>query len=139
MATTCEFCREPVRFIGLCHEHWRRRNHIMNKIRHNRANVRRLYDRLKTALGGRCVICGERDYIVLEFDHINEDGAARRHAGWTIGKYLRHHDVAREHGLQLLCANCHARKTREFWYRRECKPRGGYTEMDLKLISYQPP
>ena len=60
------------------------------------------------SLGGCCVQCGENDPIVLDFDHINDDGAEhRRQTNKKNVVYL----VAEESGrFQLLCKNCNWRK-----------------------------
>lgn len=71
-------------------------------------------------LGGKCVHCGETDPVVLDFDHINDDGALHRQK--TKGKpgtnkctnYLVKKDIDK---FQLLCKNCNWRK--EYWRRKE--------------------
>lgn len=55
--------------------------------------------------GGKCVKCGESDHIVLEFDHINDDGYLDKSRATIIFR------VAKEpHRFQLLCCNCNRRK-----------------------------
>lgn len=63
------------------------------------------------ALGGKCVRCGEDDPIVLHLDHIAGDGGAdkRKRSSWERLRAVPN-EVDR---YQLLCANCHARKTYE--------------------------
>lgn len=71
-------------------------------------------------LGGQCVECGESDPAVLEFDHINNDGKEhRKETGRVpiVDWILRNQEEALER-LQLLCANCHARKHSVF---KHCK------------------
>lgn len=61
--------------------------------------------------GGKCVCCGEADPIVLDFDHINDDGAShRRHTKRTnvVNIFAKEGiDVTK---FQLLCKNCNWRK-----------------------------
>jgi 5-methylcytosine-specific restriction endonuclease McrA len=66
------------------------------------------------AMGGRCVRCGFSDARALQFDHIKP---IRR--GLTGISKKAHADMATyravlkgKTGIQLLCANCHAIKTR---------------------------
>jgi hypothetical protein len=68
-------------------------------------------------LGGKCKHCGERDPIVLDFDHINDGGKAHRlkNKGAKVV-----HSVKKEPELyQLLCKNCNWRK--EYWRRMNAK------------------
>lgn len=69
-------------------------------------------------LGGKCVACGEDDYDVLQFDHI--EPVFRRSNGLADGKPCKGHGHAHSHILrldnpaevyQVLCANCHAKKS----------------------------
>ena len=58
------------------------------------------------ALGGACVACGLVDDEVMQFDHKLGDGwKATR--GWNARAALKHPDR-----FELMCANCHVRKTR---------------------------
>ena len=67
-------------------------------------------------LGGRCLYCGEYDPLVLQIDHRYGDGASDRLRGKGKGRYRRL--LALSDGeldklaLQVLCANCHLKKTR---------------------------
>jgi 5-methylcytosine-specific restriction endonuclease McrA len=60
-------------------------------------------------LGGSCVHCGEVDPIVLEIDHIDGRGGAHRKVKSKVG--ILRSVAADPEGYQLLCANCHRRKT----------------------------
>jgi len=59
-----------------------------------------------------CVKCGETDPILLDFDHIDPHTKTRniseyRHGTWSIKSLEK--EIAK---CQILCANCHRRKTR---------------------------
>jgi 5-methylcytosine-specific restriction endonuclease McrA len=74
----------------------------------------RLRQRAKalSALGNECMVCGMDDLDVLEFDHI--EPIFRRTSGVrskdSSREILRHPNPTEV--FQLLCANCHAKKTR---------------------------
>ena len=56
-----------------------------------------------------CVVCGEKDFDVLEFDHIGEKtkGISR-----MVLDGAKFEDIKKElDKCQVLCANCHRRKT----------------------------
>lgn len=63
-------------------------------------------------LGGCCAMCGETDPTVLEFDHISGNGRlhVRERGGSTNHDWVLKHQEEAKETLQLLCANCHARK-----------------------------
>lgn len=61
-------------------------------------------------LGAKCAQCGNNDPVVLEIDHINNDGNKHR-------KEKDHYHILKDWAsgidldrIQLLCANCHRRK-----------------------------
>ena len=80
-----------------------------------------------------CARCGERDSVVLQFDHIDPATKPKHQynplrQNWTVnwtmlGKERREMELAK---CQVLCANCHLRKTkkevREFWDARKEVP-----------------
>jgi len=68
----------------------------------------------------RCARCGEADTDVLELDHVNGGGTAHRKTLGTSSLYegLRRAEWPTDTPLQVLCANCHARKTKEDWRAR---------------------
>lgn len=91
----CESCR-PVRWTGPPNYwngwHRARRRHAIY------------------LLGGCCVMCGEADLIVLQIDHIKPVGRVNgRRVESTQGAVKSVIDG--KPGYQLLCANCHVRKT----------------------------
>lgn len=65
-------------------------------------------------LGNCCKICGMDDDRCLHIDHIVPVGKERRRSD-TWQEVLKSHKEAREltEEFQLLCANCHAIKTKE--------------------------
>jgi len=75
----------------------------------HRIRIRRaVYEYLRTRC---CVDCGEKDPIVLEFDHDGKSGKFK-----TINKMLSGHyswkSVLNEiNKCDVRCANCHRRKT----------------------------
>lgn len=74
-----------------------------------------LYLQVFEALGGACVECGTQDSLVLEVDHVENDGGSHRRQGQRgIPYILELLRCAREEPgrLQLLCANCHRKKRR---------------------------
>lgn len=57
--------------------------------------------------GNSCAICGEKDILVLEFDHLENKK-------FDLGKafYKNEKEVENElNKCQILCSNCHKRKT----------------------------
>ena len=84
------------------------------RIEYGRNRKRKLYyEVFKRRYQGRCGICGNSDYRVLDFDHLNPDKkidsisglVSRGSAWWRIEE-----EIAK---CQLLCANCHRIKTFE--------------------------
>ena len=131
MGRTCSRCGQDSGNSSWCakcrkayHAEYNRnhREHIRNRAKSSRARRRSEYqERLARYLEEHpCVDCGERDIVVLEFDHVR--GVKKRAicqlvqvlAGWrTIAAELRKCDVR--------CANCHRRRTMRL--------RGGYRHM----------
>jgi predicted restriction endonuclease len=74
-------------------------------------------------LGSRCEVCGMDDQDVLEFDHI--EPILRRSSGHKNRDVYKEviRDENRHERFQLLCANCHTKKTRinnEYSYGPPC-------------------
>jgi len=79
-------------------------------------------------LGGKCQNpeCGIEDIDVLEFDHIKPLNSAKRKYGNILREVKKHPER-----FQLLCANCHRRKTlNEFEKRWEERQR----KMQMSLL-----
>lgn len=76
--------------------------------------------KLVSDFGWRCASCGENDPIVLDFDHIANDGHT------DSGKNIIFEVKQKPTRFQLLCKNCNWRK--EFWRRKK-------SDFDAKLIN----
>lgn len=70
-----------------------------------RRNVRRMFE----ALEGGCVDCGERDRVVLEFDHIGDKRSTVTLLAWGDASMERlDAEIA---CCEVRCCNCHRRRT----------------------------
>jgi hypothetical protein len=72
-----------------------------------------------------CVDCGERDPVVLEFDHL---GAKRSEISTLVRRGVRHAVLGAEiAGCDVVCASCHRRRTarRGRWRRLDAEREGG--------------
>lgn len=82
------------RKIAIQKRYWERRINTMNRY------------------GGRCVQCGESDYLVLTFDHKNPvDGKKHREeniSGGAMQDWIIKNDYPES--VQVLCWNCNMRK-----------------------------
>lgn len=81
------------------------------------STYRKLRADLYEIVGKECVGCGLEDIRVLEFDHINDDGAADRKkfqgARSMLEFYTKNPELARQ-VLQTLCRNCNWLKRKGF-------------------------
>ena len=58
-----------------------------------------------------CVDCGEKDPIVLDFDHIKPDKKFKTVANMLSGHYSWKSVLSEIKKCEIRCANCHRRKT----------------------------
>jgi len=58
-----------------------------------------------------CVDCGEKDPIVLDFDHIKPDKKFKTVANMFPGHYSWKSVLSEIKKCEIRCANCHRRKT----------------------------
>lgn len=118
----CKACYQERR-KAFYHEHYLKYGELYRR----RAKARRemvrkdLQTKLLDYLSDKCcAVCGESDPVVLEFDHINPQqksfGIARAISDGVKWSVI----LAEIQKCQVLCANCHKRKTaREFgWYQK---------------------
>jgi hypothetical protein len=94
-------------------EHYHK-NHdrLIGHKREQRARVKKI---VLEHYGAKCTCCGETEKSFLEYDHINNDGAAHRKSinnptGANFFVWLFRNGFP--DFIQLLCANCHRSKTR---------------------------
>ena len=73
---------------------------------------RRLRREVLEGYGGKCVDCGESDWMVLQIDHI--DGSTNTSRGRPSNNSTAFLDLISHGfppGIELRCANCHMRRT----------------------------
>lgn len=78
-----------------------------------RRNIRVIFDALRSS---GCVDCGERDLVVLEFDHIGPKTSTVMALGW--GERSLERIRAEIAVCEVRCCNCHRRRTAEQRRRR---------------------
>lgn len=101
-------------------EHWLHPD-IFNSI-NQKHQVLRWKNKIKVIheYGGKCLHCGEDDPLVLNIDHINNDGSkdltksGNRLNGNGLYSSIIKNNFPKDK-YQLLCANCNQRKE---WFRR---------------------
>lgn len=92
-----------------------------------RKHQRGLKERCIDMFGGKCVLCGEVEFSLLTFGHLNEGDGARHRREWTGKSQLRggtfYHSLLRgdlnQYPMQLECFNCNNAKTKVSDSRRE--------------------
>lgn len=111
-----------------CRSLYNRRHYLSNRYKYltkAKENRRKLRSATKTYLKEylethHCVSCPESDPVVLDFDHIDRSTKSFNIASAVGNKPLK--EIIREIGkCQILCANCHRRKTaKELGWRTYC-------------------
>ena len=79
----------------------------MNHNERNKQYYREKRELLINTLGGKCVICGETNHDLLEFDHINPFTKNIDVSAHLTSTQLIQNEICK---LQLLCRNCHKYK-----------------------------
>lgn len=116
---------KPQPYCKICNKEYNREHYQKNKQSYKEDALNRRWQIRRNALDflmeyakTGCTQCGEKDFVVLEFDHI--DPSTKKHnistmvsQGTSIRKLKEELDKC-----QILCANCHRRKTaeQEDWY-----------------------
>jgi hypothetical protein len=111
----CEPCREKAkdtpRSNPTYQADWQRSNYTRVRAYARQRQARQRLDVI-AGYGGRCACCGENEPVFLQLDHVNGGGTQHRR---RVSQAVIYSTVIR-HGFppdyQILCANCHAAKTR---------------------------
>jgi 5-methylcytosine-specific restriction endonuclease McrA len=89
---------------------------VKNSVAGNRRRGQRLLSRKQTVINAfkglhGCATCGEKDPVVLDLDHL--DPATKspklRQSRWAHLNWIDFYEELTK--VQVLCANCHRRKT----------------------------
>lgn len=98
--------------------HANKEHHLRNVMNHTLKNRQKLKDYVGDYLSKNpCVVCGETDPVVLEFDHIQgKDAAIAELIRLNVPLTRLQEEIEK---CQVLCCNCHKRKTAKErgWYR----------------------
>lgn len=93
-------------------------HHVRNVMKHTRVSRQKLKDYVNDYLSrNACVVCGENDPVVLEFDHVHgKDSAVANLIRLNVPLSRLQEEIEK---CQVLCVNCHKRKTarERGWYR----------------------
>jgi hypothetical protein len=93
-------------------------HHVRNVMNGKRISRQKLKDYVNDYLSRNpCVVCGEADPVVLEFDHINgKDTTIANLIRLDVPLWRLQVEIEK---CQVLCVNCHKRKTAKErgWYR----------------------
>ena len=115
-----------------------RATHLDHARAQGRASNRRVKLRVLELLGPFCAFCGETDPVVLELGHVIP---VLREGKWKRGTLQRLIGRLRNgkdspFAFQVICANCHARKTdiERMGYRRS---RPGYGPMEPLAVAWK--
>lgn len=104
----------------LKHKEWYNKNKELVLLI-GRRNAKKERERIIQKLGGKCVVCSERDLAVLELDHIIPLFNSKGRETTCIEEAKKNPEK-----FQVLCANCHRRKTlndlKEYWEEKRRMP-----------------
>lgn len=100
---------------------------VLKSGRKNRVKTRL---EMVAAYGGKCAHCGINDQVVLDIDHIDNNGSIHRKQGihgWQLYRLLKRQGWPKDN-YQLLCKNCNWRK--EILRRRPAEIQAIYDELE---------
>lgn len=108
----CKDCRCAIQRKSYVKNRKKRLKYAQNR---HREHKKKLY---KYLLMNPCVVCGEKDPIVLVFDHIERTSKIIA-IGRAVGSWPWERIKTEIDKCQVLCCNCHARKTakEDQWYK----------------------
>lgn len=114
----CKICCEQSRNSKKHYQEYKDNYILRNKVRREnliKTNVPKLLDYYKTH---NCVDCGESDPIVLEFDHLIQKDKKYGISN-MLGNYHWDKILSEIEKCEVVCANCHKRRTaKQFdWYK----------------------
>jgi hypothetical protein len=108
-----------------CHKTYRAEHYKQNAARYRQNAKRRreqyyveIYTFLKDYTKDGCVQCGEKDFVCMEFDHI-DPSTKDATIGEMIQNQVRRTTLLKElEKCQILCCNCHRKRTADQfgWY-----------------------
>tara|TARA_R100000781_G_scaffold103149_1_gene66736 strand:- start:290 stop:751 length:462 start_codon:yes stop_codon:yes gene_type:complete len=113
------YCKPCFRLYAKKHyERNREKYGIVRRRTSIRARKRNSIFILEFKLSNPCLVCGEKDPEVLQFDHINREekfkGVSELKKGYSINTLLD--EIFK---CQILCANCHQKKTNKEFNRKK--------------------
>ena|SRR3989338_5001262 len=74
----------------------------------------KIYEKLRQFLSNKkCVDCGENDFRVLDFDHVDRTSKFKEVSKMRAGHYSWQSVLKEIVKCEVRCANCHRRKTYE--------------------------
>lgn len=80
----------------------------MNHNERNKQYYHEKREQLILMLGGKCAVCGETNYDLLEFDHINPFTKSLDVSAHLTSTKIIQSEISK---LQLLCIKCHKNKS----------------------------
>jgi transposase-like protein len=91
------------------------KNHPKYNVPWCRENRIKIRAEMIQAYGGKCSKCGINNPLLLDIDHIHNDGSEQRKQGmwgWRLYRWLRKYEYPKDN-FQLLCKNCNWLKEME--------------------------